>query len=171
METILPTSRPNRRPWAWSAGATGLLAGTLDITAACLQFVVVTHKSPANVLRFVASGLFGQAALTGGAGMALVGLGLHYLIAIVFAVVFYWLYSRLPLLWKLPSAVPGVIYGEVVGLIMNWVVVPSSHVPRQPYNPASGPMSLSIVLCIGLPIAVRAARYYSPDRLRPAGPS
>lgn len=44
----------------------GLLVGTLDITAASVQYYARTGKSPLNVLRFVASGVFGQAALSGG---------------------------------------------------------------------------------------------------------
>ena len=163
METPLATSpSAARRPgWARAALLTGLLAGTLDITAACTQYVLMAHKSPVNVLHFVASGFFGPAAQAGGAGMALAGLAFHYLIAGTWAVVFYWLYPRLPWLRKLPPVLAGLGYGAVVWLVMNRLVVPSSRVPQRPFSLQSAAIGMGILmLCIGLPIALRAARHY-----------
>ena len=42
-----------------------ILVGTLDITAACIQYFIKTGKNPTGVLRFVASGAFGTDAFTG----------------------------------------------------------------------------------------------------------
>ena len=47
-----------------------LLCGVLDITAACLQTWIQAGRAPADVLRGVASALWGAAAMKGGPGMA-----------------------------------------------------------------------------------------------------
>lgn len=43
----------------------GLLVGSLDITAAFLDFYISTGNGPGGVLRFIASGVFGREAFTG----------------------------------------------------------------------------------------------------------
>jgi hypothetical protein len=48
----------------------GVIAGTLDIIAACTQYYINTGKGPGNVLRYVASGVFGKKAFAGGVSMA-----------------------------------------------------------------------------------------------------
>ena len=50
-----------------------LLCGVLDITAACLQAWTQAGRAPADVLRGVASALWGAAAMKSGAGMAAIG--------------------------------------------------------------------------------------------------
>ena len=158
-----PSPSPGGHPGGWGRAAvlTGLLAGTLDIAAACTQYVLLTHKSPVNVLDFIASALFGKEAFAGGIGMALTGLAAHYLIAILFAMFFYWLCPRLP--WFLQRPVlAGVFYGLAVWLLMNLLVLPNSRVAVQPLQPVPSAIGLGIlILCIGLPIAIRAARYYT----------
>src|SRR5215213_2268096 len=67
----------------------GLIAGTLDICAAFLTAWLRRGVSPPAVLRFVASGLLGPAALTGDAKTAAIGLALHFLIATGATIVFY----------------------------------------------------------------------------------
>ncbi|GAA4044661.1 hypothetical protein GCM10022409_33410 [Hymenobacter glaciei] len=158
---------PEGHPVGWGRAAfvTGLLAGTLDITAACTQYVLTTHKSPVDVLDFIASALFGKEAFAGGVGMALTGLVAHYLIAIMFAVFFYWLSPRLTWLLEHP-VLAGVFYGMAVWLLMNLVVLPNSRVGVRPLEPVPSAIGLGIlILCIGLPIAVRATRYYNRRRL------
>jgi uncharacterized membrane protein YagU involved in acid resistance len=151
------------RPAGWLRAAfiTGLIAGTLDIAAACTQYVLMAHKPPANVLYFVASGIVGNAAFAGGPAMALMGLALHYGISLFFAVAFYWLYSRLPGLGR-HRVLAGLVYGAVVWLIMNALVVPFSQTPKLPFNLFSAAVGVAIImLCIGLPISLRAARFYA----------
>ncbi|GAB2854706.1 hypothetical protein [Hymenobacter ruber] len=165
METSpLPAAAERPAGWLRAALITGLLAGTLDITAACTQYVLMTHKPAVNVLYFVASGLVGQAAFGGGPGMAALGLVAHYCIAVAFAVFLYWLSPRLPVLLRHP-VLAGLSYGLVVWLIMNLVVLPSSRVAVRPLKPEPAAIGLVILmLCIGLPIALRAARFYGGRR-------
>ncbi len=163
MDTPFPQPLASARPLGWgrAALAAGLLAGTLDITAACTRYTLATHKSFANVLTYVASGCFGPAAFTGGAAMAWAGLALHYLIATGFAVAFFLLYPRLALLRGRPVPT-GLLYGVAVWLVMNLIIVPLSRAHKLPFTVAGAAREMAILMvCVGLPIAVLAARYYA----------
>ncbi|HSU28766.1 MAG TPA: hypothetical protein VLJ68_10315, partial [Chitinophagaceae bacterium] len=70
----------------------GFVAGTMDITAACIQYYINTGKGPGNVLRFVARGALGRSALSGGNTSALWGLFFHYCIAFIWTIFFFWIY-------------------------------------------------------------------------------
>lgn len=73
------TSAPRGPITARQAILTGwLLCGVLDITAACLQAWTQAGRAPADVLRGVASALWGRAAITAGPGMAAIGLAMHF---------------------------------------------------------------------------------------------
>ena len=65
----------------------GLLVGTLDITAACLQFYIKTGKGPEPVFRYIASGILGKDAFTGG-GMIFWGIFLSLFYRYVFCILF-----------------------------------------------------------------------------------
>ena len=137
----------------------GLIAGTLDICAACVTSWLRAGVRPVQVLHSVASGLLGPAAFQGGTKTAALGLALHYLIATIWTIVFY-LASR-KLLFLIEHPVPfGLIYGVVVYLFMNFVVLPLSLVTRRPI-PLSGRIigMLIIMFCIGLPIALIVRRF------------
>jgi hypothetical protein len=54
--------------WKYIAG-TALLAGTLDIAAAFLQAWRMSGTTPVRVLRFIASGVMGKSAFSGGPEM------------------------------------------------------------------------------------------------------
>jgi hypothetical protein len=138
----------------------GLLAGTLDITAACLHYFIRTGNNPVTVLHYVASGIVGKEAFGGGWPIALLGLALHFGIALTFAGLYFYLYSRLALLRR-NKLVSGIGYGIAVWLVMTWVVVPLSRVPSQPFQliPAIIGMSI-IVVAVGLPISFVVHRHY-----------
>ena len=131
----------------------GLVAGLLDIVAAGIQFYMNTGKGPAPVLKFVASGLFGKKAFTGGNEMLAWGLFFHFLIAIGFAVLYVLLFRQYSFIRK-NSIVSGILYGIVAWSIMNLLVVPLSHAPAQPFLLKKAIISLLIIIfMIGLPIA------------------
>jgi uncharacterized membrane protein YagU involved in acid resistance len=133
----------------------GLVAGTLDIIAACLLFYIDTGKNPEIVLKYIASGVFGrQKAYNSGDIMNLWGLLFHYIIATGFAAVFVWLYLKVNFISK-NVIISGLIYGLIVWLIMNRVVVPLSHVAQQPFKWSGALKSmLVLMLMVGLPIAL-----------------
>jgi hypothetical protein len=145
----------NFQPIFWG----GLIAGTLDICAAFLTAWLRRGVSPAAVLRFVASGLLGPAALRGGAKAAAIGLALHFLIATVATIVFYLASRKFLFLVERPVHF-GLLYGVAVYLFMNFVVLPLSLVTRGPVTVSGFVIGLlTIMLCVGLPIALIVRRF------------
>lgn len=136
----------------------GLIVGTFDITAACIQFYAKTGRDPMIVMKYVASGVFGKEAMTGGTGMIMAGLLFHYLIATCWAFLFFRLYAGIPALSK-NRPVTGILYGIFVSLIMQGVVVPLSRVNRPPFTiTGSVTAALIIIVCVGIPLAYLASR-------------
>lgn len=137
----------------------GLLVGTLDITAACLNTWIVAGKGPEVVLKFVASGVFGrEEAFAGGWGMAAMGLLFHYLIALSFTWFFFRIFPKVKT-WVPNWILLGVLYGVFVWVVMNRLVVPLSNTPKGPFNLQSALINAGIlIVCIGLPLAYMASR-------------
>ncbi len=132
---------------------TGLLIGTLDITVASIQFFIKTGKGPDAILKFVASGLFGKEAFTGGISMSIAGLVIHYLIAMTFTLFFVLLIKNLSLL-NLNRLVTGLLYGVFVWAVMNLLVWPFLKVPLRVPNLSRDLQAMGIlIVCIGLPLA------------------
>lgn len=139
----------------------GLVAGTLDMTAACVTAWLRSGVTPGRVAQFIASGAIGQAAFSGGNKTVALGVAFHYLIATIWTIVFYLASRRLNFLIKWPIPM-GLLYGIVVYVIMNFVVVPLSRVtpPRvAPPLSARALQALILMFCIGLPIALIVRRY------------
>jgi len=140
---------------------TGLLAGTLDILAACANAYIRSGTSPIRVLQFVASGLFGTDAFSGGLKMAFWGLLMHFLIALTWTLVFFLAYPKISFLSK-HKMFSGILYGIFVWLAMNFVVLPLTAVPKFPFNISQAIVgAVILILMIGLPISFFANRYYS----------
>ena len=51
---------------------TGLLVGTFDAIAAVIQYIIPTIRNPVRIFEYIASGVFGMDAFSGGAVMAVV---------------------------------------------------------------------------------------------------
>ena len=139
-----------------------LLCGVLDISAACVQARIQAGFTPDRVLKGVASALWGPAALNGGAGMAAVGLVMHFTVAFVATLIFAALVQRVPVLRTAPLWVIGPLYGAVVFCAMNYGTLPLLSWVRTLYIPNAvvrwpGPMKwpqlLIHLVCVGLPIA------------------
>lgn len=141
---------------------TGFIAGSLDIIAACVQYYIRTGKEPGNVLRYVASGVFGKDALTGGIPMAAWGLFFHYVIALGFTLFFLWIYPKINLGSK-NKWITGFLYGAFVWAVMNLVIVKLSNIfPPAPFDINKAVIAMLILMfCIGLPISLLIGQYYS----------
>ena len=140
---------------------TGLIAGTLDILAASTNAYLRSGISPIRVLQFVASGLFGTEAFSGGLTMAFSGLIIHYMIALSWTLLFFLIYPKLSFLSK-NKIVTGILYGIFVWLAMNFVVLPLTAVPKSPFNATQAIVgTVILIFMIGLPISILANRYYS----------
>src|SRR5215208_2099521 len=145
----------NLQPIFWG----GLIAGTLDICAAFLTAWLRAGVGPVRLLQFVASGLIGAAAFSGGAKTAILGLALHFLIATVATVVFYLASRKWLFLIEHPINF-GLLYGVLVYLFMNFVVLPLSSITPRPMTLAGFIIGiLTIMFCVGLPIALIMRRF------------
>jgi hypothetical protein len=132
----------------------GLLAGLFDITYA----IVVLHfrgRSALWTLQSVASGALGNSAFERGLGSGLLGLVAHFTIAFGAAVTYWAAARKLPVLRR--NTIPaGLVFGILVYLFMNFVVLPLSAYPF----PLKFPLAtlargfLSHSLLVGLPIAL-----------------
>jgi uncharacterized membrane protein YagU involved in acid resistance len=153
-----------RKSFFSSALIAGLIAGALDIIAACLNAYIKTSTPPMQVLKGIASGVFGREAITGGPMMAVWGLIFHFIIAISFTFLFFFLAKQIPSLVKYPLVI-GVLYGLLVWAAMRFLVLPylSTLNPR----PIVGNEAIKnamiaaaiIVVCVGIPVAFLAKRY------------
>jgi uncharacterized membrane protein YagU involved in acid resistance len=143
----------------------GLLAGTLDIVAACVNAYINNPKStPDKVLQFIASGVFGKKAFAGGNTMAAWGLLFHYIIATGFAAIFVIIYQQVKLLSR-NIILSGLLYGLLVWVMMNRVIVPLSETPPQPFTWNKAIVAMLILMFfIGLPIALITKKYYPKYR-------
>jgi len=127
----------------------GLIAGALDATAA---FIAVGPGMP----RAIASGLLGASAFKGGAATWILGLLLHFLIALCAAAVYGLASWRLGFL-KSNFFVCGVFYGIAIYLVMNLVVLPLSAIPFPigPFTVAKLYQGLLVhMFLVGLPISM-----------------
>jgi uncharacterized membrane protein YagU involved in acid resistance len=137
----------------------GLVAGTLDITEN-LVFSQLRAVTPWRVFQYIASGLIGSQAFQSGWASVLLGVALHYIIALIWTALFYLIAREFPLIMRRP-VLSGLLYGGVVYVIMNFIVVPLSGVPH-PLRPITLVSRinavLALLLCIGLPISLLMRR-------------
>jgi len=138
--------------------AGGAVAGTLDITYACVFWALKRGVPVQRILQSVAAGLLGEASFAGGGATAALGLVLHYFIALSMAVVYYLVARRWPLLWQRP-VLAGAGYGLLLYGTMNYIVVPLSAAGRRSKDPLWIALSIAVhVLLIGIPIALFVRR-------------
>ena len=140
----------------------GLACAILDGLAASIQFGLL-GVPPLRVWQGVASGLLGERAFIGGWASGILGLFLHFVIAFLWAAAFVELCRLLSFVARV-YWISGPIYGVVVFLVMNFIVVPLSARPKRP--PSSLAMIVQFIihiLFVGFPIALAANRFVRFD--------
>lgn len=140
----------------------GLIAGTLDLIAAFVSAWLRSGVTPLRVSQSIASGAIGPPAFTGGYKTAVLGVAFHFLIATTATAVFYLASRKLRFLIKWPVPM-GLLYGVLVYLFMNFVVLPRSAITPARVPPtlsARAIQALIIMFCVGLPIAL-IVRWFS----------
>ena len=138
---------------------TALLVGTLDISAAFLNSYIRADVSPIIVLQFIASGLIGDPSFEGGILTALLGLVLHYFIALAWTFIYFYFISKINFTAKYKYS-SGLLYGIFIWLIMNLVVVPLSNTPVLHLDSVQKLIGISfIIFLIGLPISIMYHKY------------
>lgn len=148
-----------------SALTAGLVAGTLDITAACIQAYLKTGTTPSQVLKYVASGAVDPKTFSNDTMLAVAGLLVHFTIAILFAFFFFFLAKLIPSLVKYPILI-GILYGVFVWGAMRFIILP--YISRLNPKPIVGQEAMKnaaiaaaiIVVCVGIPVVLLARRYF-----------
>lgn len=137
----------------------GLVAGVLDLDYAFL-WSGLRGTSPQRLLQSVSSGLLGSSAFERGVPSALLGLVCHFVVAFGATTVYFLAARRIAFLTEHP-VVAGMIFGILVYLFMNFVVIPLSAFPIALKFP---PLVLlrgfvSHAFLVGLPIALAVRRF------------
>ena len=140
---------------------TTLIAGALDITAACTQAYLSNKVTPDRILKYIASGVWGNTAHSGGSGMMALGLLFHFMIAFACTVCFYFSYQKIGFLSK-NVLLNAVLIGIVAWVVTTQIIVPMSQITPRPFNLTNALIAVSILIgCIGLPIALRAKDFFA----------
>lgn len=151
--TAQPVASRRTAPLAFVL-AGGLVAGLLDIVFAWTFWAWKADVPAMRILQSVASGLLGDASFEGGVWTAMLGGALHFSIAVWMAVVYYLVAKRREVLWQSPVAF-GALYGLLLYVVMNFVVVPLSAADAGSRDPTWIALSVAAhVLLIGIPIAM-----------------
>jgi hypothetical protein len=133
--------------------AGGLIAGALDLTQACILFGW-------RIPLVIAGGLLGPKATHGGPATYILGVLLHFFIALSAASIYYAASRRLPFLKEHPL-VCGLFFGAAVEEVMNLVVLPLSALhARGPYELHDLIQGLLVhMVVVGLPISFSIRRF------------
>ena len=138
---------------------TGLLAGVLDALAALFFFLIRGNNKPGMLFQYIASAVFGPAAFTGGSRMVILGLFFHFSIAFCWVGLYF---AGYPLVSSLGLGLPAeaLVYGLLVWIVMNLVVLPLSRAKPRPFSISFVLINIAIlIVTIGLPCAY-AVRHF-----------
>jgi hypothetical protein len=146
--------RLQRKSAFLAIAAGGLISGALDLTQACILFGW-------DIPLAIAAGLLGRQAFHGGPATYILGVLLHFFIALSFAAFYYAASRRLHFLTEHPL-VCGLAYGAAVEQVMNLAVLPLSALhARGPYTLHDLILGLLVhMVVIGLPISY-SVRYFA----------
>ena len=137
----------------------GLVAGTLDLALAITFFAVTAHAPFSAIPHAVASGLLGARAFRLGIASAVLGIFLHYFIALTVAAVYFAASLRIRFLNRHP-VLSGAAYGIAVFLVMQFIVLPLSRCgPSHPRLPWLTADIASHIVFIGITIALITRHY------------
>jgi uncharacterized membrane protein YagU involved in acid resistance len=152
MNNPIEIREEQRGQWLRLLGLATLVAGTLDALDGVV-FFGLHGLNPIQVLQYIASGLLGAAAFSGGLATAGLGALIHYGIAFVVAAIYLLAVRTIPAL-RSHWVVAGLLYGAAVYLVMTYGVLPHSAVAPSPVTLAAFVNGiLGHALFVGLPIA------------------
>ena len=141
------------------------IAGSLDISAASIQAYVTNKVTPDTLLRYIASGLFGKEAFSGGIAYVLIGLAVHFLIAFSCTVTYFFAYPKIKLL-RISVLLSSFFVALVAWIITTRLIIPLSKIQQPPFNLVKAIIAISILyFCVGLPIAFITKSYYTTRKV------
>ena len=109
----------------------GLLVAIGDTIFAATLWFGWSVPGLVKLFQTIAVGVLGKASYDGGVGAAWLGAGLHLFMATMFVVVYTLASQRVPALLRRPF-VHGPLYGVLLYVVMNFVVMPLSRVDAHP---------------------------------------
>jgi hypothetical protein len=142
-----------RRNALLAVGVGSFIAGALSLLLACMQ-------SGWDIPLAIAGGLIGDKAGNGGVAIYLLGIALHFFIAVSVAAIYYAASRRLPFMTQYPLLC-GLYFGATVRLVMNFIVLPLSALHATDPIPIKDLWSglLEKMVVVGLPIAYSVRRF------------
>jgi hypothetical protein len=136
----------------------GLAVGILDGLFALVFYGLILGAKPQRIFQSVASGLLGGASFEGGTRTFLLGILLHFVVALCIAAVYYAASLMLPVLIRRAVAA-GLVYGMLAYLGMNYVVIPLSAARSGSFSLKTFlPAFIAHAVLVGLPVALIARR-------------
>jgi hypothetical protein len=136
----------------------GIICGVLDGLAA----IIITLSFGGTVPRMfqgIAAGVLGRDAFQGGTNTVMLGIALHFVIAFGAATVYFIASRLLPILID-QALLMGVLYGVLVHLVMQYIVLPMSKIGSRPFNARSFIAVLAAhVIVVGPSIALTIRRF------------
>ncbi len=146
--------------WAW------LACGILDITSAVVISITSGGK-PMRMLQGIAASVLGPRSFEMGVPTAILGLAMHFLVALSATLVFYLASRRWPAMLEWP-VLGGILFGVFWLLVMYRGVIPVlsalrplyiANAPKRPL-PEIWPVPLLVhMTCVGLPISLAMSRF------------
>lgn len=138
---------------------TGLAGGALDFAAASIIYpLAYPGLSVTRTWQSVAEGVLGAASYEGGAATALLGLGLHFFIALCAGMALALVMARAGL-FRSFWPVSGAVYGVSMYYFMQKIVLPLSLIGERNPDAKSTAIGLGIhILVFGMGSALVAAR-------------
>lgn len=153
MIDVSTRKRSDARKAVLAIAVGGLIAGTLDLGQAVILF-------GAKIPLAIAAGLLGPQAFHGGAATYILGVLLHFVIALSAAAVYFAASRKLQFLAEYPL-VCGLFFGAAVELVMRLIVLPLSALHASgPYEYRDLVQGLVVhMVVIGLPISFSVWRF------------
>ena len=143
--------------WAW------LACGILDITSAVV-ITILSGSKPARMLQGIAASVLGPQSFEMGAATAILGLAMHFLVALSATLVFYLASRRWPAMLEHP-VVSGILFGVFWLLVMYRGVIPALAALRPMWlrQPAEAPASGSLARAAARPHELRRPAHRARD--------
>jgi hypothetical protein len=147
MSDVSPSTAPDVRKPVLAIAVGGLIAGTLDLGQAIILF-------GAKIPLAIAAGLLGPQAFRGGVATYILGILLHFLIALSAATIYFAASRKLRFLTEY-TLVCGLFFGAAVELVMRLIVLPLSALHASgPYQYRDLVQGLVVhMVIVGLPIS------------------
>jgi membrane-associated HD superfamily phosphohydrolase len=127
MDTANTTPAANARGFA----AAGLAVTLVDALDGIIYYGLTAGLNPIGVLQYIASGIAGASAFSGGLATAALGLGAHVFLSFGFTAVLFGLLAGSKAL-RAAWPATGLAWGALVYLFMTFVALPHSNVAAAP---------------------------------------